>query len=205
MPYKAINYENIHFYKIVCKDTCIKDCYVGHTTDFVSRKSNHKKSCNDCNSKHYDRYIYQFLRENGGWDNWDMILIETTKCENGLEARKKEREHIEQLNASLNIHKRPYISSEEAIQRRQQWRKDNPETVRKSICESHRRLKENHPERYKQYAHTNWENNKDKITKRAKEKVECECGASVSRGGLSDHRKTNKHQQYLQNQNNPQE
>ena len=46
--------------------------------------------------------VYEFIRKNGGWDNWDMILIETIKCENNLEARKKEREHLEQLGATLN-------------------------------------------------------------------------------------------------------
>ena len=28
MPLKEINCEKTHFYKIVCKDTSIKDCYV---------------------------------------------------------------------------------------------------------------------------------------------------------------------------------
>ena len=46
---------------------------------------------------------------------------------------------------------------------------------------------------------------KDKQLARDKEKVVCECGAVVCRGGMSEHRKTKKHQQYLQSQTNPQE
>lgn len=40
MPKLPINYSNTHFYKIVCKNADIKDCYVGHTTDFKRRKAN---------------------------------------------------------------------------------------------------------------------------------------------------------------------
>ena len=42
MPRKPIDYTNTHFYRIVCKDTSINDCYIGHTTDFKRRKSEHK-------------------------------------------------------------------------------------------------------------------------------------------------------------------
>jgi hypothetical protein len=33
MPKKPIDYSKTHFYKIVCNDTNIKPCYVGHTTE----------------------------------------------------------------------------------------------------------------------------------------------------------------------------
>ena len=46
---------------------------------------------------------------------------------------------------------------------------------------------------------------KDKQLVRDKEKVECECGAIISRGYIASHKKTSKHQQYLQSQTNPQE
>ena len=45
MPRKPIDYSKTHFYKIVCKDTSITDCYVGHTTDFTKRQWQHKNSC----------------------------------------------------------------------------------------------------------------------------------------------------------------
>ena len=37
MPKKPIDYSKTHFCKIVCNDTNIKPCYVGHTTDFKRR------------------------------------------------------------------------------------------------------------------------------------------------------------------------
>lgn len=100
MPRKAKNYSKVYIYKIVCKDINIKECYVGHTTNFTNRKHIHKHDSVSKKAK-----VYQFIRENGGWDNWDMILIEI--CDfgeegNELMARRKEREWQETLNATLN-------------------------------------------------------------------------------------------------------
>ena len=102
MPKQTINYDNTHFYKICCKDIDVTDIYVGATTDFIRRKSQHKTRC--CNEKAKDHYTYKYqtIRDNGGWDNWSMVLIETKKCEDALQVRKLERNFIEQLKASLN-------------------------------------------------------------------------------------------------------
>ena len=62
---------------------------------------------------------YQFIRENGGWDNWQMVLINTGNCEYSLEAKKRERENIENLNASLN-RVRPFITTEEAREKKKE-------------------------------------------------------------------------------------
>ena len=102
MPRKPIDYSKTHFYKIVCKDTSITDCYVGHTTDFTKRKRQHKSCCLNENDSHYNVFLYDFIRKNGNWNNWDMVLIKTIKCENGLEARSIERKYYEELKASLN-------------------------------------------------------------------------------------------------------
>ena len=79
MPLKAINYDKTHFYKIVCKDLDIKDCSVGHTTDFTTRKYDHKQRCSNPNNGGYNLPVYRFMRENGGWENFEMILIKTEK------------------------------------------------------------------------------------------------------------------------------
>ena len=44
MPKKVMDYSNTHFYKIVCKDLILKDCYVEHTLDFMTRKSTQKNN-----------------------------------------------------------------------------------------------------------------------------------------------------------------
>jgi len=99
MPRLPINYTNTIIYKIVCKDLAIKDCYVGHTTDFANRKRAHKSGCN---TREY--YIYQFINENGGWSNWQMIMIEKYPCSNFYEAGARERHWVEHFNAGLNTY-----------------------------------------------------------------------------------------------------
>ena len=196
MPLKAISYDKTHFYKIVCKDTDIQDCYVGHTTDFTSRKYIHKRDCNNKQRKGYNRPLHQFIREKGGWDNFDMVLIDTLKCENSLDARKMERTFIESLNASLNVHK-AFSSKEETRERTKQWHKDNPEKHNATARKCYDKLKKEDPDRFKKYHATQEEKNKVK--------VECVCGSVHRKGDTSRHLKSIKHQQYLQNQTNPQE
>ena len=102
MPRIAVNYNNVIFYKIVCLDLDIKECYVGHTTNFTNRKSEHKRTSLNEKHKSHTVYLYRYIREHGGWGNWDMVMIEQCKCDNRLEALKKERDYMELLKASLN-------------------------------------------------------------------------------------------------------
>ena len=63
--------------------------YIGHTTEFTKRKHQHKiRCCNPNNPKHHYK-VYNFIRDNGHWDNWDMILIDTLNCESKLDAFEK--------------------------------------------------------------------------------------------------------------------
>jgi hypothetical protein len=99
MPKENIDYSNTIIYKIYCIDETIKDIYVGHTTHFIQRKYQHKLLCN--NSKNVLK-IYKIIRENGGWDNWNMVEIAKYNCNDSTEARIKEQLHYEELNSSLN-------------------------------------------------------------------------------------------------------
>lgn len=101
MPH-LINYENTIIYKLCCKDESIKDIYIGHTTNFIKRKSLHKSYCNSNDPKKQNLYVYQIIRNNGNFDNWNMEVIETTRCKDVHEARKRERYYIELLRPSLN-------------------------------------------------------------------------------------------------------
>ena len=101
MPRKPIDYSNTIIYKIFCNDSNITDVYVGQTTDFTCRKNAHKQSCNE-HSKNSDCYLYKFIRDNGGWENWSMIELEHVICINRHDAAKHEKRWIEKLNATLN-------------------------------------------------------------------------------------------------------
>ena len=76
--------------------------YVGHTSNLNQRKNNHKSHCNNESSKKYNYYVYQFIRQNGGWNNWNIIEIDRRNCIDLNDACKFEREHMEHLNATLN-------------------------------------------------------------------------------------------------------
>ena len=103
MPKTPINYDNTCLYKIVCRDLEVKETYVGRTTDFRRRKYDHKHSCITEHGKSYNLALYEHIRNNGGWDNFDMVLIEQCKCDGSLDAHKKQRELIEQLGSKLNM------------------------------------------------------------------------------------------------------
>ena len=102
MPKTKINYENTIIYKIVCNDLNIKDLYVGHTTDFIRRKYDHKKRCCHFIYNEYYSKVYTFIRNNGGWTNWSMIEIEKISCKDRNDATKRERYWLEELSAKLN-------------------------------------------------------------------------------------------------------
>jgi hypothetical protein len=102
MPRKPIDYSKSMFYKLVCKDITIRDLYVGSTTDFKSRKSKHKSNCNNETEPAYNYKVYIFIRDNGGWENWDMVMIHRQSCVDELEAHKMEKDFMETLGATLN-------------------------------------------------------------------------------------------------------
>jgi len=46
--------------------------------------------------------VYQFIRENGLWNNWIVEQIEKYECNSKIEAEKCEGHYIETLKLSLN-------------------------------------------------------------------------------------------------------
>jgi hypothetical protein len=99
MVKRNIDYSKTIIYKLCCKDTTITDLYVGHTTNFELRQKSHKDACNNLKNT---LKIYTTIRENGGWNNWDMIQIEKYNCNNLIEAKIKEQYYYEELKATLN-------------------------------------------------------------------------------------------------------
>ena len=121
MPRLAINYSNVSFYKLCCNDLSITKIYIGSTTNFKNRKATHKSKAS---SLKYNAYLYQYIRSNGGWDNWSMIELENRSCSGSNEQLLIERKHMENLHAELNT-LRPIVSIEECIEYQQQYRVNN--------------------------------------------------------------------------------
>jgi hypothetical protein len=142
MPKLQIDFSKTVMYKIVCNDLSITDCYVGHTTNFISRKSCHKKRCDIKNERHSDFKIYKFIRENGGWENWRMVEIEKFPCKDFNEASSRERYWYELLKPTLNGNV-PNRSVEE-------WYEDNREKILLKTKIYNDNNKEKRKEYYKQ-------------------------------------------------------
>ena len=104
LPKLPINYSNACIYELVCKDVSITEKYVGSTTNLVKRRYAHKSHCNNEKSKQYNTFVYQFIRANGSFDNWDVVLIDckVIDCKDEEHLHKRERFYIESLKAELN-------------------------------------------------------------------------------------------------------
>jgi len=187
MPLNAINYSETIIYKIVCKDLSIIDIYVGHTTSFKDRKKSHKSKTEKGKEK-----LYQMIRANGGWENWEMIEIEKYSCNDVNEAKKQERYWYEKLNAKLNIYV-PFISKEEHCEKNKIYRDEN----KKKLSDQHKMYRKTHKENLSEQFKLYYEKHKEEINEKKKENCECICGAIYRIDGKGRHEKTKKHQKYL--------
>ena len=160
MPKIQTDYSNTIIYKICCKDVSINDIYVGHTTNINNRKHNHKSNCCNSNLKNYNLFVYNFIRENGGWDNWSIIQIEPYNCNNKREAEMRERYWIETLNAKLNCNN-PITTKEEKEKQKQDWYEENKQEILEKTKENYKENKEQKLEYQKQYIEENKEQIKE--------------------------------------------
>jgi hypothetical protein len=62
-------------YKIQCKDKSIRQTYIGSTGQFKLRIQSHISNTYNNKSNTYNYNLYKFIRENGGWENWDVFKI----------------------------------------------------------------------------------------------------------------------------------
>ena len=186
MTKKPINYSNSSIYKIVCKDPSITDCYVGSTTNLIKRRASHKFDCNNEKDKRYNFYVYQFIREHGGFDNFQIIEIEKfNDCEDKESLLRRERYYLEKLGATLNK-VRPTRTQKE-------YYKDNKELFKEKHKDYYEANKELIKEKHKDY----YEQNKEKL----KKKMTCECGSIIVKNTKQRHYRSIKHQNYLNNLN----
>lgn len=160
-----INYFDASIYKLSCRDTAVADCYVGSSINMISRRYQHKSDTTNAKKKMYHMKLYTCIRDNGGWDNWEMTELERG-ANDKADLLKKERYYIETLKASLNSNIPGRSRSESYL--------DNKE-ARKLLSREY-------------YAA-----NKDAIRLKHNCPTECECGAVVSKNYMKFHVKTHYH------------
>ena len=182
-----VNYNKSIIYKLCCKDVNVKDEYVGSTTNFQRRKAEHKRSsCN--NNKKYNLKVYVYIRENGGWDNWDMVEVERYEATDKGNLHSRERYWIETLKSGLNG------------QIPTRTKKEHREANKEVILEYNQKYYEANKEAVQEYKKGWYEVNKEACNGRQKEyyeankeKVTCECGTVVLKQSLDRHKLSDKH------------
>ena len=178
------DYSNTIIYKIICKDDNIKDIYIGHTTNFINRHSSHKQHTIESHYRDYNMPLYQFIRENGGWNNFTMDIIETFSCKNKFDATIKEAFYIRTLKASLNkiiphrTRNEYYVDNKsKLIEKSTKWYNENKDYRLEYAKDYSKNNKEKIAEYQKQYRIENKDNynkyrqeNKDKIKQQRRER-----------------------------------
>ena len=103
MPKLPIDHSNNIIYKLVKNDDYDNvNIYIGSTTDFIRRKNKHKSCCNCVTNRDHNNKKYQYIRDNGGWEEWNMIEVEKFPCNDGNEARAREEYWRCHFNSQLN-------------------------------------------------------------------------------------------------------
>lgn len=226
MPRTPTDYSKTIIYRLSHKEIEGLD-YVGSTTDFSCRKAEHKYGCINPKSKSHHLKVYQTIRENGGWEMFQMIEIKKYPCQDKREAEAEEERSRKVLKAKLNT-QRAYLSDDdrkmyqkEHNQLKYERSKDQCKEESRQYYAQHKeriqveqkKYREQHKiqiaERMKQYVIDNkeklsekskekYEQNKEKINETLREKYTCElCDCSLSIGAKSRHERSKKHQANL--------
>ena len=111
-------------YSIQCKDKEVKEFYIGSTKNYSIRYSRHKQAYKNCNFP-----VYQFIRQNKGWDNWEMIVEVKTD-----DLSKEDRLILEQcykdlLEPTLNFQNVIGLDKENEKKTLKEYREKNKEKI----------------------------------------------------------------------------
>ncbi len=214
-----IDYSKTIIYEIICNDLTITECYVGATVDFEQREEQHKSNCCDPTDDEYNLKKCQFIRANGGWENWTMLEIEKYPCLNKIQSRERERYYYDIRNSTLNS-QRPFITDEERIMearvRTKKSRDENPNHMKQYRIDNKTHIQENRKqyrigniEKINKYNEEHREetnikgkqyriDNKEKLRIRDTKKHVCECGRTVNIRTQSIHIKSQIHKQLME-------
>jgi len=163
MPKTPTDYSKTIIYKIQHIDNP-ELLYIGSTIDFTKRKGRHKSTCNNSNIRGYNYKLYQMIRDNGGWDMFNMIELYKFKCNNKREAECEEDKCIREMKSSLNMI-RAFVSPEEKQEHKKQYYTEHKEQIAEQTKQYRLEHKEQIAERRKQY----YTEHKDEILERKKQ------------------------------------
>jgi len=145
------------FYKFIHSCNEIKEfCYVGSTSNVKCRKSEHKSRCNNPDSPKYNTKLYQVMRDNGGFENFKMVILGTRENLTKTEAHMVEEEYRKSENANLND-RRCFLSPEV----KKQYNKEYSEAHREESAEYNKKWYEANKDEKAEYNKKWYEAHKD--------------------------------------------
>ena len=176
--------------------------YVGHTTSFDKRKTKHKSSCYNENGKQHNYKLYQMIRDNGGWEMFNMIEVEKYPCNNKREAERRENEVMKELKANMNTYS-SFRTEEEKKLYMEEYNKNYYEVHKEKIQERVKEYYEENKPKIQKKEKEYREANKEKIQEYKKEyhelnkaninaNVKCKCVFLVTKQHLNRHQSTKK-------------
>ena len=80
-----------------------ENVYIGSCCNFSRRKCEHKRVCNNPTYNQHNIKVYQYIRENDGWDYWIMTKIIDYPCNNKGELNTMERKYIDEYKSMLIV------------------------------------------------------------------------------------------------------
>ena len=102
-PRASPNFQNGAIYKIYCKDETITDYFIGRTTNLKATIRNLKFKCNSPKSVEYNRKHCEFIRNNGGFNNWGVCILQEYPTDNAHSLVSELQRLLLILKPSLNI------------------------------------------------------------------------------------------------------
>ena len=173
IPIEKLDYT---FYKWIHISKDLTElCYVGSTANLSNRKRNHKNCCNNPNHKSHNILLYKTMRENGGFDNFKMVILGTAEQLTKREAEAVEEEYRIKEQSTLNMkrcfrtdeqkkqanieHSRNYYQDHKAelIKKSTEYNSTHKEQKKQSDKKYHQLNKEKRNEYTKQYLQDNAE------------------------------------------------
>jgi len=92
-----------NIYKVVCKDLSIKATFIDSSRNLTTTFREYKTLINNgAKQKANEQYMFATVKSNGGFANWDIILVEEFTYSNRHELAARIRYWIEYYGATLN-------------------------------------------------------------------------------------------------------
>jgi hypothetical protein len=190
-----------------------KDIYIGSTKETLShRMAGHRR--------HYklylnDKYNYVTSFELLQYEDAYIELIELIEYNNKSELTAREGHHIRNINC---------VNKRIENRTKKEWHNNNKEQIKDYLKDYYEKNKEQIKEQSQNYYENNKEqivekkqdyyeknkeqikkksqeyriNNKEQIKNKQNEKITCECGSICSKTSIYPHKKTKKHQKFMQ-------